>query len=121
MPIKKFQYKNAFPIEWEGIEARSYTSEEDLDSASAIVFEVNGNHGKVKSTVSDRVYYVIEGKGKFVTDKQEVLVKATDVILVPKNTPYDYQGEMKLFLVHVPAFDPNGEVLLEKKKGREEI
>ena len=34
--------------------------------ASASVVHVNGRHGKSKTTVSDRVVYIIEGEDKYV-------------------------------------------------------
>ncbi len=118
MAIRKFAYDKAFPLSWEGINARSYTSKEDLPSGSAIVFEVDGSHGKVLSKVSDRIYYVVEGKGKFITEERETDVGTGDVVIVDKNTPYDYKGKMKLFLVHIPAWDETQEVIMEKKGGR---
>lgn len=116
----KFTLSDAYPIEWEGIKAKSYSSADDFANASAIVFNVDGSHGKIKSTVNDRVYYVISGSGKFDINGRKIQVKTTDVVIVPKNTPYDYNGKMKLFLVHTPAFDPKGDILLEKKKGRKD-
>lgn len=115
----KFSKENAFQFEWENVKAFSYTSNSHLKSASAISFELNNtNHGKIKSTVSDRIYYVIEGKGEFVINNEVIPVSRSDVIIVPKNTPYDYRGTLKVFLVHIPAWDLKGEILLEKKKGR---
>ncbi|RLG16227.1 hypothetical protein DRN63_04425, partial [Nanoarchaeota archaeon] len=84
--------------------------------ASAAYFEVSGRHGKVKTTKSDRVYLVLEGEGEFIINDEVIPVKATDVIIVPKNTPYDYRATsdiLKLFLVHCPAYDPEAEVKLE--------
>ncbi|MCX6826427.1 MAG: cupin domain-containing protein, partial [candidate division Zixibacteria bacterium] len=74
-------------------------------------------HGKVKSTKSDRVYLVLEGKGKFMVGNEKNDVKKDDVIIIPKNTPYDYKaigGKLKLFLVHTPAYDEKAEIKLEK-------
>lgn len=30
--------------------------------------------------------------------------------IIPKNTPYDYEGRMKLFLVDCPAFEEDADV-----------
>lgn len=93
----------------------AYNSKEDFPRASGVYFEVDGAHGKVKTTLSDRVYYVLEGKGEFIINDEIIPVEATDVVIVSKNTPYNYRGKMKLFLVHTPAFDPVHEVKLEEK------
>lgn len=119
MAITKFTKERAYPISWEGIKAWSYTSKENLSTGSAIFFDVDGNHGRVMSKVSDRIYYIIEGNGVFIGEKEDIKVSAGDVIIINKNTPYDYKGKMKLFLVHLPAWDESQEVVLEKKKGRE--
>lgn len=118
MGIRKFTKEKALSFSWEGIKAWSYSSSENLTTGSAIIFEVNGNHGKVKSKVSDRIYYVIKGHGRFIGDDCEINVRQGDVIIVNKNTPYDYEGKMKLFLIHIPSYDDSQEVILEKKKGR---
>lgn len=59
---------------------------------------------------------MIDGKGEFIINGKTELVEATDVIIVPKNTAYNYMatkgGLMKLFLVHSPAYDPEFEVKL---------
>jgi mannose-6-phosphate isomerase-like protein (cupin superfamily) len=109
----KFKLKNAFQFGWEGLKGWAYNSKDDFPNASAAYFEVNGAHGKIKTTESDRIYFVVEGKGEFVINGKGIPVEKTDVIIVPKNTPYDYNGIMKLFLIHSPAYDPEAEMKLE--------
>lgn len=69
--------------------------------------------------LSNRVHYVLDGTGEFIIDDEVLQGKATDMVIVPKNTPYDYQATnnstLKLFLVHPPAFDQKYEVELEAK------
>lgn len=112
----KFTKDNALPFEWEGISGLAYSSKEDFSNASAVVFEVTGTHGKVKTPVSDRVYYVLEGEGEFIIEDNIIPVSQSDVVIVPKNTPYDYRVQegkvMKLFLVHTPAYEETEEVRL---------
>jgi len=36
-----------------------------------------------------------------------------DALIVPKNTPYDYHGAMKVFLMDLPAFEEGNDVKLE--------
>lgn len=112
----KFSLNNAKAFGWEGIKGWAFNSKEDFENASAAYFEVTGSHGKIKTTRSDRVYLVLEGKGEFIINNEVVPVEKDDVVIVPKNTTYDYRttGEvLKLFLVHAPAFDPKKEVKLK--------
>ena len=114
----KFQFKNAYRFGWKGLKGWAYNSKDDFPNASAAYFEITGEHGKVKTTKSDRIYFILDGRGEFIIDGEIAPVKKMDVIIVPKNTPYNYRaikGTMKLFLVHCPAFDPAREVKLEKK------
>lgn len=108
----KFELKNTRQVGWDGIKGWVYNDKEHFENASAVYFEVTGSHGKVKTTKSDRVYFVLEGQGEFTFNDEVIPVKATDVIIVPKNTPYDYEakdGIMRLFLVHTPAYDKDAE------------
>ncbi len=112
----KFTLKGARQFEWEGLKGWAYNSKEDFASASGVYFEVVGSHGKIKTTKSDRVYFIVDGKGEFIINEEVIPVEKSDMVIVPKTTPYDYrakEGVLKLFLVHTPAFDPDSEVKLE--------
>ncbi len=109
----KFKLKNAQPFESEGIRGLSYNTKEEFSSASAAYIEVNGRKEKTRNTISDKIFYVVEGSGNFMINGETVPVKASDVIIVPKMTPYYYWGTMTLFLVDTPAFDPTAEEKLE--------
>jgi mannose-6-phosphate isomerase-like protein (cupin superfamily) len=112
----KFTKENARRFGWEGIRGWAYNSKDDFANASAAYFEVTGNHGKVKTTTSDRIYLVLEGRGEFIVGGKTIPVEKTDLVIIPRNTPYDYRAAgdtLKLFIVHSPAFDPEGDVKLE--------
>ncbi len=112
----KFTLKKAVKFGWKGLKGWAYNSKNDFPNASAAYFEVTGRHSKVKTTKSDRIYFVLGDKGEFVIDGKRIPVEKNDVIIVPKNTPYDYKAKkvkLKLFLVHSPAFDPEAKVKLE--------
>lgn len=74
---------------------------------------LDGRHGKSKTTVSDRVVYILEGEGEFIVGENVFDVRQTDIIIIPKNTAFDCNGKMKYLLVHVPAYDHDHEVSLE--------
>ena len=114
--ILKFKLRDAKQFGWEGLDGWSLSSKEDFERASAAMFEVTEKHGKIKSLVSDRIYLILEGSGEFTINEDTVSVEKNDVIIVPKNTPYDYKttkGKLRLFLVHAPAFDNTKEIKLE--------
>jgi len=105
----KYSLSNATEFGWSGIKAKAISSKDDFPGASAAYFEVTGSHGRVKTECSDRIYLVLEGTGEFDVDGKIVSVIKDDVVIVPKNTPYDYKATdgttLKLYLVHTPAYD----------------
>ena len=109
----KFSIKDGHDFGWNGLKAKAINSKDEFENASAAYFEVTGSHGKVKTELSDRIYLVLEGEGLFVINDEEMAVTKDDVLIVPKNTPYDYWATkgftLKLYLVHTPAYDPSYE------------
>ncbi len=79
---------------------------------SAALIEINGNHGTVKCTEEDRIYFIIEGSGEFVINGKTSKVATNDLIFVPRNTPYNVIGKMKYFLLCTPEFDPKHDIIL---------
>jgi mannose-6-phosphate isomerase-like protein (cupin superfamily) len=79
---------------------------------SGALIEIKGDHGKVKCIGEDRIYFILEGTGKFIIDNQENDVSTNDLIFVPTNTPYNIIGEMKYFLVCSPEFSPEDDIHL---------
>ncbi len=110
----RFSLDGAIEFGWPGIRARAYNSRDEFERASAALFEVDERHGRVRNRKSDRIYLVLEGSGEFLIEDEVVAVRATDVVIVPRNTTYDYHGKMKLFLVHSPAYDPATDEDLER-------
>jgi mannose-6-phosphate isomerase-like protein (cupin superfamily) len=113
MIIRKEKVKK---IERENMIIKVYSTKEDIASSSLAVIELKGKHGKIKSTLSDRFYYVLEGSGKFIVDNSVEEVKAGDAVIIPKNTPYDIIGNFKILVVHTPPFDPKFDIDLEECK-----
>ncbi len=114
--VMKFEFKNAHKFGWTGLKGWAFNKKEDFPNASAAYFEITGRHGKVRTSHSDRIYFVVNGKGEFNINDKTIKVKKKDVIIVPKDTPYDYKATssvLRLFLVHSPAFNPEADVKLE--------
>ena len=79
---------------------------------SGALIEMNGDHGKVKCLGEDRIYFILEGEGKFVIGDESTDANPNDLIFVPKNTPYNIIGKMKYFLICSPEFDPKDDIHL---------
>lgn len=109
-----FTLKNTTKFGWPGLEGRSYSESADFERASAARFRVRGRHGRVRNSLSDRVYIILSGRGWFEIEGEKSEVKIDDVVIVPKDTEYDYGGRMDLFLVHTPAYSRAADVRLEQ-------
>ncbi len=109
----RFKLKNGQPFEAEGIKGLRYNTKEEYSVGSAQYIEVNGRREKVRSLNSDRIYYVIEGEGNFMVDGQIYPVKTSDVVIVPKMSPYNYWGTMNLFSIYTHTGEPIEEEKLE--------
>jgi len=79
---------------------------------SGSLIKINGKHGKILSKRDDRIYFILEGKGKFIIGNKENKVEKNDLIFIPKNTSYDIQGKMKYFLVCSPEIKPEEDIQL---------
>ena len=117
-PYSSF-FQNAKEFSWAGVRGWAYNTKEDFSRATAAYVDATGRHGRIKSAKSDIIYYVIEGEGVFTVDSREFPVSRSDVIMVPRNTAFDYRarnGVLKMFLVHSPGRDPDYEFSLEEDK-----
>jgi mannose-6-phosphate isomerase-like protein (cupin superfamily) len=81
---------------------------------SATLIEIDGEHKTIKCLKEDRIYFIIEGNGKFIINNKESNVSVNDLIFISKNTPYNIIGKMKYLLIHSPAFKPGHDVSLNK-------
>ena len=81
---------------------------------SGSLIEIDGDHGKIKCLAEDRIYFIIEGSGKFIIDNKENEVSKEDLVFVPKNTLYNIIGKMKYFLICSPEFKVGDDVFLDE-------
>jgi mannose-6-phosphate isomerase-like protein (cupin superfamily) len=105
----KFTFDDAFHWGDLGFEGWSYGNKDVSPFASASVVALDGNHGAAKSPVSDRLIYVLEGAGEFTVGAERHSVAATDVVMIPKHTPFDVRGKLRYLVVHMPAYDHEAE------------
>lgn len=53
---------------------------------------------------SSKIYYLLEGSGKFKLNGEIYSVKKGDCIEIPPNTEFVFAGKMKLLLIMQPGF-----------------
>src|SRR6185295_5225460 len=75
--------------------------DEHSDDISGTWVRIWGHHDRVVNHISDRVYSVIAGEGRFqVGDDAPIeTVRAGEFALLPKNVPYAFEGEMRYLVM----------------------
>ena len=65
-----------------------------------------GHHDRIVNEVSDRVYYIIDGEGRFQVGDGAPIEKASagDFVYIPRNVPYEFDGQMRYIVMNGPAY-----------------
>ena len=90
--------------------------DEHTDQLSVTWVRLWGHHDRVVNHISDRVYYVIEGGALFqVGDGMPIeTVTAGDFVFIPKDVPYEFEGEMRYVVMNGPAYRTASDVVLPR-------
>ncbi len=101
--IKKLQQEPSFLQN--GLHGYNYIL--NTEDISITIEDCFKGHDKYHTNIhSNKIYYVVEGKGKFKIGEETFEVKKDDLIEIPKNTEFVFAGKMKLLLIMLPAFRP---------------
>ena len=80
------------------------------DSISLTWVTLFGRHEKVVNEISDRVYYIIDGEADFeIGDSEKGSVTGGDVVLIPKDVPYVFEGHMTYVVMNSPGYVPDSD------------
>ena len=65
-----------------------------------------GHHDRVVNEISDRVYYILEGEAVFQVGDGSPMERAVagDVVFIPRNVPYEFEGQMVYLVMNGPAY-----------------
>jgi 3-hydroxyacyl-CoA dehydrogenase/mannose-6-phosphate isomerase-like protein (cupin superfamily) len=67
--------------------------------------ELAGRHRRLRSDRSTRVYYILRGSATFVLgDEPKVDARERDVVVVPRGTSYEFEGDVTYLVLNAPAF-----------------
>ena len=88
----------------------NYINETHNLGFSLVRSHLNGEHPLMKNINSSKTYYIIRGQGTFFVNNEQINVKASDVIIIPKNTKYKFNGKFSAILISSPAFNPKDDI-----------
>ena len=114
----KIERETLKAIEFDGLEIRDYTVDQDGGSSMAeITVPAGARHKSAWSKRSDKYYYVIDGRISFVVDSQVLNLSTGDACIIRQGTRFNYENKTgtgaKLLLVHTPGFKLTEEVFEE--------
>jgi mannose-6-phosphate isomerase-like protein (cupin superfamily) len=113
----KISKKKMKPIDFEGLKIYDYTANAKSNSSFAVVEVPPGKgHRESFSKRSDKYYYVVKGEVDFLINREKLCMKAGDFCMIPKGKHFRYKNssgrKIILFLVHIPSFKIEEEVLI---------
>lgn len=79
-------------------------------SASLVVTRLNGEHTRRVNHRSDKLFYILRGRGRFHVGPTTADVGRGDAVLIPHDVPHSFEGDdLEAVLVVAPGFDPDDE------------
>jgi len=79
---------------------------DDSENVTVVRSEADNHYEITMNTDSDRAYYILAGK--MILDG--VSSEAGDVVYIPKNTEYQFEGTFEAIIVSSPAFNPKYDI-----------
>jgi mannose-6-phosphate isomerase-like protein (cupin superfamily) len=93
---------------------RAVNAEDHSQAVSVTWVSIAGHHDRVVNLDSDRVYYILEGGGRFQVGDGAPIEPVTggDFVLIPRATPYEFEGNLRYLVMNGPAFRPGSDAVL---------
>ena len=88
----------------DGLDGGQYQVNPPFEAASVARIDINGRYGRARATGA-RIYYVLGGTGTLEVDGTALEIGDGDAIHIRSGQSYDFQGELTLLAVAVPATD----------------
>ena len=106
---------SATPLDFDGLQILDYTANQPLNSSLAHIRVPPGaRHALSWSTRSTKYYYLLSGTLYFWLDREQAVLHAGDVCIVPKGQRFRYENRsdapVELLLFHTPSFQLEAEV-----------
>jgi mannose-6-phosphate isomerase-like protein (cupin superfamily) len=110
------------PFDFKGLSIRDLTAGQKASSSVAVIdVPPAGKHQEAYSKRSDKYYYIVSGKVRFIVAGERTELGEGDLCLIEKGERFSYENpyeeEATLVLFHTPPFDLASEVLLEEDAG----
>ena len=109
-----YERKNSVEVEKNYI-VDNYLSEKDDVGYSIVRTHLNGKHPYMKNILSNRTYYILNGKGEFFFEEEIINLEQGDMLTIPCNTKYAFKGKFDAILVDYPAFKVENDIIYNEE------
>ncbi len=97
---------------------KNYIVDNYLDKSSNMGYSMvrthlDGAHPRMKNTLSNRTYYIIDGNGTFEVDGEIFKLAKGDTLTIPKDTIYKFEGKFDAILISCPAFEEKYDIIFK--------
>jgi len=87
----------------------NFLTKEHCKNISVAIGKARRHKEITKNIKSDRVYYILKGRLVVKSGNKKFIINKRDIIFIPKNTNYQFQGTFEAVLINSPAFNPKNE------------
>lgn len=97
-----------------GLELRALLRAADSDADVSVTWvRIDGEHQRLRTDASTRLYIVLEGAGSITIWDEVVEVESGDLVVVPKGAPYHLAGAMTYLVLNQPGFRDGDDLYLD--------
>lgn len=101
-----FKRDKAPEFEKQGVKMRVYNSHEQCENAAVVYQETSKGHSEeFYHSKSHFIFYIIEGSGTWYIEDKPYDVASGDVIIIPPNNRFYYQGQLRQICITSPAWE----------------
>lgn len=96
-----------------GIKGKRLDGRDVNNKAGFCLIETEKGHKtKIIEHECDFNYFILKGRGYFRINGKKEVCRQGNLVIVPKNSVFDYRGKLKMLLVTTPPFWPEQEETL---------
>lgn len=95
----KITEKEAVPYSRPGVKGTYYQLPKVYNGTTFAYAELSGEHGERTIGERARIYYLLEGSGKFIINGKEEFAEAGDLVVIPPHSTYNYWPKDKVIKV----------------------
>ena len=83
----------------------NFITKDDCNKVSLAVSKLDGEAPETENSISDRIYYFLEGEAVFIFKDRKISIEKGSALFIPHETRYKMNGKFTAVLINSPAFN----------------